>query len=200
VNIKKGLAGAALAGLALAFSAPAAFAQAQNSWYAGASIGQFDTALDCAGTTSCDTKDTSWRIFGGYQVNRNFAIELGYNAGGEATASVPAIGPIPPSRVTIEATAWDLSAIGILPFSDRFSAFGRIGLYRADTDVNIDFSGLPFSESDSNTDLTFGIGVRYDFTQNVGARLEWQRYSDVSAGVFDEGDVDVLSLGVVVRF
>jgi OOP family OmpA-OmpF porin len=200
MRLRNRVASAALAGVAFAFSFQPAFAQT-SSWYLGASIGQSDASVDCAGTTSCDTEDSSWRIFGGYQVNRNFAIELGYSTLGEASAGVPAFGPFPASRVTLEATAWDLSAVGILPIAERFSAFGRLGLYRADTDIDVNFPGVGSAgDSDSNTDLTFGVGLRYDFAQNVGVRAEWQRFSDVSAADFGEGDVDVISVGLVVRF
>jgi OOP family OmpA-OmpF porin len=198
---------AALAILAIAtisaFSAPAV-AQ-DKGLYLGGSLGQSKVSLDCTGASSCDDKDTSWKIFAGYQVNRNFAIEVGYSNLGEATANVPAfvVGgiPIPASRVSIEATAWELVAVGSLPVAERFSLFGKLGLYRADTDVSIAFTGAgTATDNDSNTDLTFGVGARYDFTRNLGLRAEWQRYSDVKAGDFGDSNVDVLSLGIIYRF
>lgn len=191
--------GLAVVGLASAitFVGPA-FAQ-DTGFYIGGALGQAKVDVDCTGATSCDDKDTSWRIFGGYQFNRNFAIEAGYIDFGEASAS----GPTPPfgtTSVTQEATAFDVVAVGMLPLMDRFSVFGKLGFYRADTDVSVTNTVLgSVSESDSNTDLTFGVGVRYDFTRNLAVRAEWQRYSDV--GISDlESDVDVFSLGVLWRF
>jgi OOP family OmpA-OmpF porin len=91
-----------------------------------------------------------------------------------------------------------------LPIADRFSIFGKIGLYKADTDLDVTVPGLgSASESDSNTDLTFGVGARYDFTRNLGVRLEWQRYQDVGgdfAGVTLESDIDVISVAVIWKF
>jgi len=203
---RKGLQRVLLAGLlgaAMAALSPAALAQApgDRGWYVGGALGQTEVELDCTGTTACDDKDSSWKIFAGYQVNRNFAVEFGYGDVGKVTASTPPIGIIPPANVAIETTVWELVAVGVLPLAERFSAFGKLGLYRADTDVRIDFVGLgSVTDSDSNTDLTFGIGVRFDMTPRLGARLEWQRYSDVAAADFDEGDVDVISLGVAWRF
>lgn len=39
--------------------------------YIGASIGQSDLNVDCAGTITCDTKDASFKIFGGYMFTPN---------------------------------------------------------------------------------------------------------------------------------
>lgn len=128
-------------------------------------------------------------------------MEFGYTDLGEVTASTPAIGFIPPASVAIESTVWELVAVGMLPLAERFSLYGKLGLYRADTDIEVNFVSLgSVTDSDSNTDLTFGIGVRFDITPRLGVRLEWQRYSSVSAADFDEGDVDVMSLGVAWRF
>ena len=41
----------------------------------------------------------------------------------------------------------------------------------------------------------------FDITRNIALRGEWQRYSDFGGGqVGGETDVDVMSLGVMVRF
>lgn len=196
----------AMFGAALALSGSGALAQAvETGWYIGASLGQTKADVDCSGTITCDDKDSGWKIFGGYQINRNFAIELGYSDLGAVTASTPSFVffplVVPAASLKIEAKAWELVAVGSLPLADRFSVFGKAGFYRADTDVRVDFGALgSTTESDSNTDLTFGVGLRYDFTRNFGVRAEWQLYSAVAAGFDEESDVDVMSVGLVWRF
>ncbi|HJT62549.1 MAG TPA: outer membrane beta-barrel protein [Burkholderiales bacterium] len=184
----------AILSLAAAFASPVL---AQDvGFYVGAHIGQSEAGDSCTGVgggVSCDDKDTAWRILGGYQFNRNFALEFGYNDLGEVSASAPG------ANVTIETTAWELVGVGMLPLADRFSAYGKIGLYRAETDATVNVPGFS-SSSESNTDLTFGIGARYDFTRSVGVRAEWQRYQDVGGGDIGEDDVDVISIGVIFRF
>ena len=195
--ISKAKAGLAILGAASAilFAGPA-FAQ-DTGFYAGATIGQSEAGDACTGVSgagvSCDDKDTAWRILGGYQVNRNFAVEFGYTDLGEVSASGPG------GNVTIETTAFELVAVGILPIADRFSAYGKIGMYRAETDATVNVPGFT-SSSESNTDLTFGVGVRYDFTKNLGVRGEYQKYSDVGGGDIGEDDVDVFSIGVIWKF
>jgi OOP family OmpA-OmpF porin len=193
-----------LAAVGIAASAPGFAQQRQDTgWYIGGSFGQSEADVDCAGTTSCDDTDTSWKIFAGYHINRNFAIEAGYGNLGDvkfATPAFPILG-LPALDFKIETSVWEVVGIGSFPIADRFSLFGKVGLYGADTDIEISSPGLgSASDSDDNVDLTFGFGARYDFTRNFGVRGEWQRYSDVKAGDLGKSDVDVMSVGIVFRF
>lgn len=185
------------AAIAAAISTPA-IAQ-DRGFYAGGHLGQATIDKFCddtAGTgISCDDKDTSWKILGGYQVNRNFAVELGYIDFGKVQASVAGIG-----SVSAEANAFDLVAIGILPVADRFSVYGKLGAYRSTTDgkVRTIFGNDDLSED--TTDLTFGLGASFDITRQFSVRGEWQRYNDVGGGDIGESDIDVISAGVLFRF
>jgi OOP family OmpA-OmpF porin len=102
----------------------------------------------------------------------------------------------------VESTAWEFVAVGMLPVADRFSLYGKLGIYRADTDfsTNVVLPGLPATFSESNNDLTFGFGLQFDVTKNLGLRAEWQRYQDLGGSRIGESDVDVMSIGVVYRF
>jgi OOP family OmpA-OmpF porin len=165
--------------------------------YAGLQIGQAKAKSSCDDVTgpgvSCDDTDTAWRIFGGYQFNRNFALELGYADFGEVRASGPG------GTVSAEATAFDLVGVGLLPIVDRFSIYGKLGLYRAETEARANTALLTGTFEEKNNDLTFGFGARYDLG-NVGLFAQWQRYVDVGGGDIGEDDVDVISLGALFRF
>ena len=164
---------------------------ADTGWYAGISLGQSEAkSVDCAGL-SCDTKDTAFRILGGYQINRNFAAELGYTDLGKVTASAGGL------TDEIKSTAWELSAIGSYPVASQFSVFGRLGVYFADVKENTNFVG---NFKHTNNDLTYGFGVRYDFSRELGVRGEWQRYSKVGGGDIGKSDIDVLNVGVIWNF
>ena len=180
---RKGLAILGLAS-AVAFAGPA-FAQDQG-WYAGVTFGQSTAKDACEGVPACDDKDTAWRILGGYQFNKNLAVELGYTDLGEASAS----------GASLEANAIEVVAVGSWPFTPQFSAYGKVGFFRGDAELS-DSSG---SVSESNTDLTYGIGVRWDFTKNLGLRAEYQIYTNLGGGALVESDVDVISIGVIWKF
>jgi OOP family OmpA-OmpF porin len=174
---------AVLAIAALTFAGVAAAQQpALSSAYIGGTIGQSEYKDGCAGVAGCDEKDTAWRILGGYQFNRYFAAELGYHDLGEVSAP----------GASVEGTAWELVGIGSYPIVDKFSVYGKLGLYRGE----LEGPGV----EETNSDVTYGAGLQYDFLKNVGVRGEWQRYSKMGGGNIGETDVDVLSVGVVYRF
>ncbi len=165
---------AAMLGAAAMTLSAGAMAQADTGWYAGASFGQSDLDID---------KDTAWKIFGGYQLNRNLSVELGYTNLGEVSEGVG------PFRVSAEATAWEVIGVYKFPVANQLSLYGLAGIAMAE----VDFTTPLGSGSDDSTELTFGFGAQYDFSRNVGLRAQWQRYGA------DE-DIDVISLGVAVKF
>jgi OOP family OmpA-OmpF porin len=168
--MKKKWLAAMLGAAAMTLSAGALAQGMDTGWYVGGSIGQADLDID---------EDTAWKISGGYQLNRNFSVELGYTNLGEVS-----VGP-----VEVEATAWEVIGVGKLPVANQLSVYGLIGIAMVEAEAS--FMGI--SASDDSTELTFGVGAQYDFSRNVGLRAQWQRYGA------DE-DIDVISLGVVVKF
>jgi OOP family OmpA-OmpF porin len=188
--------------LAVALALPsAAMAQGMSNfmqdshWYVGGGIGQstVDINEDLGPGVSMDDKDTSFRIFGGYQFNKNFGVEFGYADLGSAKATDGI------DTVTWDAKAWDLMAVGTLPLGDgKFSLIGKLGFYKGDLDASDSTGG---SASESTTDFTFAIGAGYDFNKNLGIRAEWQQYKGMGKqDTTGEADVDVFSINVVYRF
>jgi len=176
--------GLAAASLAL----PAAAQMSMSSGYIGGSLGQSKFKGDC-GLANCDTKDTSFRLFGGYQFTPNIAAELGYTDLGKVKGDVPGFG-----SGEISANAWDLSGVFSWPIG-QFSVLGRLGIARVEAKPGGIFSG----DSSTKTGLTWGLGGQYDFNRNLGLRLEFQRFRADSGGG-DTNDVDNLSIGVLWRF
>jgi OmpA-OmpF porin, OOP family len=163
-----------LAVSALFFAGAAAAQQPSlGSVYIGGTIGQAEYK-DATG----DDKDTAWRILGGYQFNRHFAAELGYHDLGEASA--------------FEGNAIEVVGIGAFPIVDKLSVYGKLGIYRGELEAP--------GAKETNSDLTYGVGLQYDFLKNVGVRGEWQRYSKMGGGNLVETDVDVMSVGLIYRF
>src|SRR5438309_3199391 len=165
---------AAMLGAALMAAPPVSMAQArgETGWYLGASVGQSKAKVaDCAGFSSCDAKAAAFGILGGYQINRNFAAELGYHDFGRVTLSGP-------GSANIKANAAELVGLGAYPFANRFSVYGKLGAYRAESKLSAAASGS-VSLKDRNTDLTFGFGAQYDVAREAGVRAEWQRYKSV---------------------
>jgi OOP family OmpA-OmpF porin len=193
------LAAAMLSAVVLALPAVSmAQARGDTGWYVGASVGQSKARhVDCAGFDSCDSKAAAFGILGGYQISRNFAAELGYHDFGKVTFSAPGVSG------NIKANAAELVGLGAYPFANRFSVYGKLGAYRAESKISPSLAAALGSGSlkDRNTDLTFGLGAQYDVAREAGVRAEWQRYKSV--GGDDTGgkhDIEVISIGLIWRF
>ena len=219
MNIKKAIA---LSGLVAATAgiSPLAFAQ-DTGWYIGGAVGQSEADINrgelaadltAAGLTNtgftADEKDTGWKLFGGYKFNKYFAVEGAYVDLGKFSASttVTAVGGVPIAPLGVRASVETkdglyISAVGIWPVTDKFSVFGKLGVYSIKTTLNVSVAGISLNQSDRNEDVTFGVGVGYDFTKNFGVRGEWERFNKVgNKDKTTEGDVDLLSVGLVYKF
>lgn len=208
--------GAALLGMGA--TAPAAVA-ADTGAYAGFSFGQatardlkssdVDASLATIGlgsVTSVDDKDTAFRIYGGYRVRENFAVEIAYVNFGEFTSNSTIVSG--GSGVVVgEWSGYSLNAaaLGMLPVADNLSLFGKVGLGYWNLDFDLTASGpggtLSASESDSGIAPLFGVGAVFDITQNLSIRAEWERLLNVGdTNTTGESDIDILSLGAQFTF
>jgi OOP family OmpA-OmpF porin len=185
--MKKIVAGAAC-GLAL-LGAPA-LSQAQSAdekgFYIGGSMVSMEADGTCPGGFSCDFKDTGWKIFAGYRVNRHLAIEGTYGAWGEITVSAGA------NRGTGEIDSMGIAAVGILPLGDRFELFAKAGMASSEQRFTVTGPAIAGTASRDETEFHFGLGATYRLTKNFGIRAEWER--------LDDSEVNLFSLGVQYRF
>jgi OOP family OmpA-OmpF porin len=187
-----------LAGLLLAVGVASPVVAQDAHWYVGGTIGQSKVKDNsfCAGATSCDTKDTAWRVLGGYQINRNFSAEVGYHNLGESKASNAT------ASVNFKANVWELVGIGAWPLGNQFSIYGKAGAYRGEVKASASLTGVGSgSLKETNTDLTYGVGAQYDINRQLGIRAEWQRYTSMgNNATIGKSDVDVMSIGALWRF
>jgi OOP family OmpA-OmpF porin len=176
---------------AAAFALPAA-AQTRGG-YLGFAAGQSSYKFPSC-TSPCDKEGRDYRLFGGFQLNRFAAVELGYQDMGKAT-----FGP-----TQLKAWAWDLSAIGmwgvpLTPGGMGLSVLGRLGVYNGELKAVTPSTGAEVKHG--TTDLTYGLGLQLDLSRVLGARVEWQRFSKMGGGgVGSKNDVDALTVGALLRF
>ncbi|OYY51555.1 MAG: flagellar motor protein MotB [Polaromonas sp. 39-63-203] len=184
-------------------------------WYGGANVGRSAATIDDGritsglaagglGTSSISNRDrsTGFKLYGGYQFNRNFALEGGYfdlGRFGYTANTVPA-GTLDGN---IKLKGFNLDAVGILPITDRLSALGRVGLNYAQARDSFSGTGAVSvtnpSPSKSGTNYKLGVGLQYAFTEALGMRAEVERYR-VNDAIGNKGHVDLFSLGLVYRF
>ena len=168
-----------------------------QGFYIGGSVGQSDiddsitTGLITSGTV--DGKDTGFKLFGGYQFNQNLGVELAYVDLGEASYSGTFLGA-PVTGGKVEVSGFNFSAVGTYPLNPSFALFGKLGVLAWEAKATDVTGGVPFSAKDDGADISFGLGASYNFTKNVSARVEWERFK------MDSADADLLSIGIVYKF
>src|SRR5450759_3622892 len=175
-------------GLAALAAIASPFAVADDSgWYGGVNIGRSRAKIDDPKITSIllgaglnttsiteDNRDTGYKLFGGYKFNRNFAVEGGYFDLGRFSFIANTATTVPAGTLSgdIKLRGLNLDAVGILPFTEKFSAFGRAGLNYAEARDSFTGTGLVNvlnpNPSKRDTNYKFGLGVQYDFTESLG--------------------------------
>jgi opacity protein-like surface antigen len=76
-----------------------------------------------------------------------------------------------------------------------------LGIARTDFKVSGTFGGIGFSDSGTSTNLAFGIGAQYDFTQNAAIRAQYEDLGTVGdTNTTGTTKVTLLSAGVVFKF
>ncbi len=202
----------------LVLAAPCAFAQSSidnTGMYMGIGAGDskakfnHDSAAQNAlgtgvtpGPLSVDERGNAYKIYLGFPMSPNWAVEAGYfNLGrfgfdGSTT---------PPGTVSGSAKiqGLNLDLVGTLPITDRWSLLGRVGAAYAETKSSISGTGAgevaASSSSKRDTHYKYGFGTQYAFTPALTLRLEGERYR-VNDMVGQRSDVDLISVGLVYRF
>jgi OOP family OmpA-OmpF porin len=192
---------------------PLAIADDYDGWYVGGNVGQSHSDIDNARTSesvlgagssstiiSEDNKNTGYKVFGGYQYNRNLGIEGGYFDMGEFDYKANSTAPTGTSNGNMDVQGLNLDLVGTLPVTEKFSVLGRIGATYTETEGK--FSGTaaaPSNRSEREGGYKYGVGMQYDFTESLAMRAEVERYR-VNDAVGNDGDVDLYSVGLVYRF
>ena len=130
---------------------------------AGAYVG-----LDIGQADAGGEDDIAWKVLVGYQFHRNIAAEFAYSQLLDVGGT--------------EVNAMELVAVGMYPVAPQFNIIGKIGFANVDVEPGGD-----------KTELTFGLGVQYDFTPKIGLRAQWQRYTT-------EEEIDLFTIGGIWKF
>lgn len=223
-----------LAALALATAAALPAAADHSPWYGALSAGSAKTdhefvtnresTLNIATNinSSFDDKDSAWKATLGYRISQLISIELNYADYGSIRSETRFTVPDGATRVGGVDMNRDVKGFGVdalisAPFWDRFTVWGRVGAFRAKTDATATISGDTFftdgtpgnTRSNSSTDTVakLGVGLDWNITPHIAARLEYERLDKVGkkfqTGVSNttgEAAIDTIMLGAVVRF
>ena len=163
-----------------------------------------------------NSTNNSWTIFGGYQINRFLAIEALYSTLGEYTRTASGISRFgklgkPSSYQIVDNLKLDgfgLSGLANLPITDRFSVFGKYGIFnwRGKLDHATTFrSGaldpVASTDEDSGYSPMMGFGARFKFKHGFSVLAEWMQINDVGGNLSTgSSNAQVSFLGMQLNF
>lgn len=174
---------AALGSLALLpFAAAAAGVPDQPGIYLGGGVGYDRIEGEDFTGNGDDLEDSrvAYKGLAGFRLNRVFAIEGQYINFGTAEDG--------DNRV--KADGWTAGAVATLPMFEYVNPYAKAGMLFWNADGR--FSGV--SASDDGSDFTYGVGARFSMTDNLGLRVEYERFE------MNDIDVDMASANIQFDF
>lgn len=172
----------AVATLAL-LSATSVRAEIQPGFYAGIGGGNSHIKLGDE-DLEIEANDIGYKVFGGYNFSRYFAVEAAYFDSGVLTDELFGF------DLEFGLDGFLASAVGRVPVSDAFSLFARLGVASYDSKVSFGFD----SQRDHQSDLSYAAGGELTFGERWGLRIEFESI-DIS-----DGDFYMLGVSGLYRF
>lgn len=171
---------------------------AGTNWFGGIDVATKFLAKNGQNfSASVDDTMKSRRIYGAYQINRMLGIEMGADI---SRGNVRDNGLVDPGSLALglKAKSWQFSSTGTLPIGSKFGVTGKIGAYRGE----LAFADSQSIADDGKTKAHYGVGVKYDFSENFRLQGGWDRYRLGTNPTTVDGDrnVDLLSIGLKYRF
>ena len=167
---------------------------AQDSyWYTGLGIGysrvQFFPADFSSGGTFIESKknfDAGFKGFLGYQINRNWAVEMGYVTVGKFQYKYTLANVNVTQQDDYKVTGWGYSALPTVHLTDNFSFYGRLGVFFSQTRITFYNAGLVAGNNfvgdiGNGTSLLSGFGIQYFFGGENGFRIEYENFGEVGS-------------------
>lgn len=192
-----------------------AYAQDDSYYFGGIGVGQARARIDdkriaetlgggglTTNSVGHDERHSAYKVFGGYQFNRNWGVELGYfhlGRFGFAATTTPA-GTLD-GEFRVQGAS--LGLVGTLPFTDKFSGLARLGVQYARTRASMVGTGAVVvanpRPSDREANAKIGLGLQYAFSPGFMMRAEVERFR-VSDAVGNHPQVAMYSVSAVFPF
>ncbi len=166
---------------------------AEKSFYAGASIGEsYVEENNVLPGEDFDDEETAFKAFFGYRFHKNFAVELDYLNYGEIEDNIMGI------DIEIDDLyAVALYGVGILPLTEKFELFVKLGGAYWDGEAKASVGGVSARSDENGTELAYGLGASYAFTEKFAVRAE---YEEVDTDSDDLSQLGMLTVGGEFRF
>jgi OOP family OmpA-OmpF porin len=136
-------------------------------------------------TSGGDRKSDEWsgKFFGGYQIDKTFAVEAGYTDFGSSNYSY-SVGNNA-GAIDSKSHSFYVAGKGSVPINEQFSAFGKLGVAYNKNTVHGTGLAAPYVVGDNNrTSLYASVGGEFALNQKVSLSLEYEYYgkNDIEQG------------------
>ena len=218
----KGFVSLLLVSCSLAAFAAETANNSTKGWFAGISLGRSRISVDDTAITdpltaggftgissSKDTQESAGKIYGGYRLSRNFAVEFGYADLGRFKFDGSAASPTGAVyEGDFRSKGLNFDALGLLPVGESLAFFGRLGGYYSRTTTRfsslgtVAFTpGFETERSKNEFNLKAGFGLQWDFSKSFGLRSEYEHYFKLGdTATTGEFSIDMISIGLTYRF
>ena len=150
--------------------AMAATASAQV--YVAGTVGQAKWNSDCNQSgVSCDKTGNAYKLIGGYNIDKSFALEASYFSLGKLKANASVAGV--KGYAEAKGTGFELAGVLKRDFTEEFSGFAKLGIARVSVDTTATVPAiLQFADNTHSTQPVIGLGLTYKVSKEIALRGE----------------------------
>jgi OOP family OmpA-OmpF porin len=135
-------------------------------------------------TSSNDRKSTEWggKVYGGYQIDSNWAVEGGYTDFGKNDYAYAVNGVN--GRVESDAKSFYVAGKYSYPVANNLSVFGKLGVAHNRNDVTASGLAAAYNGDSSRNTVYASLGGEYAINEKVALSLEYEHYgkNDIDVG------------------
>lgn len=167
-------------------------------------FGQSNQKPGLEGVSGSSKSDTMIGLRGGFQFHENFSAEISWEQYGEASWTYyDAWNDL--INETMKSDALKFGVKGMLPFNEKTSFIGRVGMAKWGVDYEYTDSSLPGQVAKASTDgmdVYFSFGAEYKVNEDIyfGAEYSMLTMKDKVLGYDIENDVTTTLLYIGSKF
>ena len=135
----------------------------ETGFYLGAGVGESQQE---AGVFS--GHDTALKLFGGWSINKYFAIEGGYIDAGTRSDTIGNV------DVDITSDGFLVEGLARWPLGNVIAPYAKFGYAFYDTTLRNSIGNQSFSASESDSDFIYGGGLEFKTSPNFRLRVEYE--------------------------
>ncbi|MDP4985837.1 OmpA family protein [Pseudoalteromonas tunicata] len=166
-----------------------------NNWYVGGEFGRKRQDDLCKKSlSSCDSSDNAWSVFFGYEFSKHWALEGGYTDLGEYSTTGLVNGLT--NHAVTSMTGLEFAGVFRMPLTEQAGLFTKLGAMYYDGEEKNSIAKF----DDKGWSALFGLGLSYDFTQNLQGRVEYNFLHDLGDSEFAGDHGHLTTLGLAYRF